>query len=64
MQSCHMCIQCKINRLIICKSSATVAIIIKRNYISAFNDFCRIVYKSFDTVIYFSSRYEGGYDLE
>lgn len=58
VQSGYMRIQCKINRLIIRKTSTTITVIIKRNHISAFNDFCRIIYKSLDTVVYLSSRYE------
>lgn len=53
-----MRIQCKISRLIIRKTSATVTVIVKRNHISAFNDFCRFIHEPLDTVVYFSSGYE------
>lgn len=58
-----MRIQCKIDRLIIRKTSTAVTVIVKRNHISAFNDFCRIVHEPLDTVVYFPSRYEGNMTL-
>lgn len=58
-----MRIQCKIDRLIIRKTSTTVTVIVKRNHISAFNDLCRIVHESLDAVVYFPSRYEGNMTL-